>query len=103
MPSCRWRAGCGSSGHVQVECVQCTMANCAHNRIPRKMLKLVIGNKNYSSWSMRPWLVLRANDIPFEEIFVPLYTDQADKDLLLSHSQSGKVPALIDGGLTVWD
>ena len=58
------------------------------------MLKLVIGNKNYSSWSMRPWLVLRANDIPFEEIFVPLYTDQADKDLLLSHSQSGKVPAL---------
>jgi len=67
------------------------------------MLKLVIGNKNYSSWSMRPWLVLRANDIPFEEIFVPLYTDQADKDRLLSHSQSGKVPALIDGDVTVWD
>ena len=39
------------------------------------MLKLVIGNKNYSSWSMRPWLALRAHDIPFEEIVIPLYTD----------------------------
>ena len=37
-------------------------------------LKLVIGNKNYSSWSMRPWLALRANNIAFEEIFIPLYT-----------------------------
>ena len=37
-------------------------------------LKLVIGNKNYSSWSMRPWLALRAADIAFEEIFIPLYT-----------------------------
>ena len=37
-------------------------------------LKLVIGNKNYSSWSMRPWLALRANDIAFDEIFIPLYT-----------------------------
>ena len=51
------------------------------------MLKLVIGNKNYSSWSMRPWLALRANDIPFEEIFVPLYTDdKADRERLLSFS-----------------
>jgi glutathione S-transferase len=67
------------------------------------MLKLVIGNKNYSSWSMRPWLVLRANNIPFEESFIPLYTDQADKDRILSVSGSGKVPALIDGDITVWD
>jgi len=67
------------------------------------MLKLVIGNKNYSSWSMRPWLALRANDIPFEEIFVPLYTDQADKDRILSFSKAGKVPTLIDGDVTVWD
>ena len=43
-------------------------------------LKLVIGNKNYSSWSMRPWLALRAANIAFEEIFIPLYTDDpADK------------------------
>jgi len=68
------------------------------------MLKLVIGNKNYSSWSMRPWLALRANDVPFEEIFIPLYTDvKADKDRILSFSRSGKVPALIDGDVTVWD
>ena len=68
------------------------------------MLKLVIGNKNYSSWSMRPWLALRANDIPFEEEFIPLYTDdKADKDRILSFSRAGKVPALIDGDVTVWD
>ena len=67
------------------------------------MLKLVIGNKNYSSWSMRPWLALRANNIPFEEIFVPLYTDQADKDRILGFSKAGKVPTLIDGDVTVWD
>ena len=46
-------------------------------------LKLVIGNKNYSSWSMRPWLALRANDIAFEEIFIPLYTGDADKQRIL--------------------
>ena len=66
-------------------------------------LKLVIGNKNYSSWSMRPWLALRANNIAFEEIFVPLYTGDADKKRLLGFSRSGKVPALIDGDVTVWD
>ncbi len=42
-------------------------------------LKLVIGNKNYSSWSMRPWLALRANNIAFDEVFIPLYTGEADK------------------------
>ena len=66
-------------------------------------LKLVIGNKNYSSWSMRPWLALRASHIPFEEIFIPLYTGQTDKDRILRFSRSGKVPALIDGDITVWD
>ena len=66
-------------------------------------LKLVIGNKNYSSWSMRPWLALRANDIAFDEIFIPLYTGEADKKRILGFTQSGKVPALIDGDVTVWD
>jgi glutathione S-transferase len=67
-------------------------------------LKLVIGNKNYSSWSMRPWLAMRAAGIPFEEIFIPLYTDnKADKDRILGFSRAGKVPALVDGGVTVWD
>jgi glutathione S-transferase len=66
-------------------------------------LQLVIGNKNYSSWSMRPWLALRANAIAFEEIFIPLYTGQADKQRILSFTRSGKVPSLIDGEVTIWD
>ena len=67
-------------------------------------LTLVIGNKNYSSWSMRPWLALRASNIPFEEVFIPLYTDNpADKARILSFSRAGKVPALVDGDITVWD
>jgi len=66
-------------------------------------LKLVIGNKNYSSWSMRPWLALRANHIAFEEVFIPLYTGDADKQRILGFTRSGKVPALIDGDVTVWD
>ena len=66
-------------------------------------LKLVIGNKNYSSWSMRPWLALRANNIAFDEIFIPLYTGDADKERILSFTHSGKVPALIDGDVTIWD
>jgi glutathione S-transferase len=66
-------------------------------------LKLVIGNKNYSSWSMRPWLAMRAGNIAFEEIFIPLYTGAADKDRILSFTGSGKVPCLIDGDVTVWD
>jgi glutathione S-transferase len=66
-------------------------------------LKLVIGNKNYSSWSLRPWLALRANDIAFEEVFIPLYTGAADKQRILDVTPSGKVPALIDGDITVWD
>jgi glutathione S-transferase len=72
-------------------------------RILEMTLKLVIGNKNYSSWSMRPWLALRANNIAFEEIFIPLYTGDADKQRILGYSDSGKVPALIDGDVTVWD
>ncbi|MGA7808811.1 glutathione S-transferase family protein [Bradyrhizobium sp.] len=67
-------------------------------------LKLVIGNKNYSSWSMRPWLAMRANAIAFEEVFIPLYTDDSsDKARILSFTQSGKVPALVDGDVTIWD
>jgi glutathione S-transferase len=67
-------------------------------------LKLVIGNKNYSSWSMRPWVAMRAGGIAFEEVFIPLYTDdKADKERILGFSRAGKVPALVDGDITVWD
>jgi glutathione S-transferase len=66
-------------------------------------LTLVIGNKNYSSWSMRPWLALRAGEIAFEEVLIPLYTGDADKQRILDFTRSGKVPVLIDGDTTVWD
>jgi glutathione S-transferase len=67
-------------------------------------LKLVIGNKNYSSWSMRPWLAMRASNIAFDEVLIPLYSDdKADKERILGFTRSGKVPALIDGDVTVWD
>lgn len=65
-------------------------------------MKLVIGNKNYSSWSLRPWLAMRHFDIPFEEVLIPL--DQPDtKTRILTNSAGGKVPILKDGDLTVWE
>jgi glutathione S-transferase len=66
-------------------------------------LTLVIGNKNYSSWSMRPWLALKATGIAFDEVVIPLYTGAADKQRILDVTPSGKVPALVDGKVTVWD
>lgn len=66
-------------------------------------LTLAIGNKNYSSWSMRPWLALKACGIAFDEVMIPLYTGEADKQRILDFSKSGKVPALVDGDVTVWD
>lgn len=66
-------------------------------------LTLVIGNKNYSSWSMRPWVALKACDIAFDEVFIQLYTGEADKKRILEFTRSGKVPVLVDGDVTVWD
>lgn len=66
-------------------------------------LTLVIGNKNYSSWSMRPWIALKAAGIDFDEVVIPLYTGDADKQRILKHSPAGKVPILVDGEMTVWD
>lgn len=63
-------------------------------------LTLLIGNKNYSSWSLRPWLVLKYFNIPFEEIFIPLYEGDF-KERILKHSPAGKVPALINGDIVV--
>lgn len=65
-------------------------------------MTLVIGNKNYSSWSMRPWLVLTQTGADFDEIVIPL--DQpGTAEAIAAHSPSGKVPVLRDGALTVWD
>lgn len=65
-------------------------------------LKLVIANKRYSSWSMRPWLVMRAFGVPFDELVIPLRTPQT-KELITRLSPSGKVPVLIDGDALVWE
>jgi glutathione S-transferase len=66
------------------------------------MLKIVVGNKKYSSWSLRGWLVLKHAGVPYEEIVVPLdMPDTAEN--IRKHSPSGRVPALIDSDLTVWD
>jgi glutathione S-transferase len=92
-----WQGLCGLNVH------RAPWQDGKQGRIPRMTLKLVIGNKNYSSWSMRPWLALRANNIAFEEIFIPLYTGDADKQRILGFTRSGKVPVLIDGGVTIWD
>ena len=66
------------------------------------MFKLIIGNKNYSSWSMRPWIGLRAAGIPFDEEVISLYVD-GSRDQILKHSPAGKVPVLIDGDVQVWE
>lgn len=66
------------------------------------MLKLVIGDRNYSSWSLRPWLAIKQAGLPFEEIFIRL-RDASTKSEILKHSPSGKIPCLIDGKTVVWD
>lgn len=63
---------------------------------------LIIGNKNYSSWSLRPWLVLTQIGIDFKEIRIPLYTPIARQEIL-EHSPAGKVPILHHGELTIWE
>jgi glutathione S-transferase len=63
---------------------------------------LVIGNKNYSSWSLRPWLAMRVLGLPFEERRIPLYRPES-RAAILRDSPSGKLPCLIDGEIRVWD
>mgnify|MGYP001559583556 FL=1 len=65
-------------------------------------LALVIGNKNYSSWSLRPWLLLKQAGIPFTEHHIPLYVGDWH-ERVLKHSPSGKVPALQHGAIKIWD
>lgn len=66
------------------------------------MPTLVIANKCYSSWSLRPWLLMRQLGVAFDEIIIPL--DLPDtKEKVLRHSPAGKVPILIDGEATVWE
>jgi len=66
------------------------------------LYRLVIGNKNTSSWSLRPWLAMRQTGIAFDEIDIDLRAPDA-KAQILKHSPSGKVPALLAGGRVIWD
>jgi glutathione S-transferase len=65
-------------------------------------MKLIIGNKNYSSWSLRPWLLLSFYKVEFDEIRLPLFIDNFEEKLK-THTGAGFVPVLEDGDLTVWD
>ena len=70
------------------------------------MLKLYIGNKHYSSWSMRPWVLLKQAAIPFEEIKIRFDSFEADSEFRKKASSvnpAGKVPVLDDEGLLIWD
>lgn len=67
-----------------------------------KDLRLVIGNKNYSSWSLAPWLLLKMYDVDFDEIQVALYQDNT-AEKLGPYSPSLKVPVLLHHDITVWD
>ena len=65
-------------------------------------LTIYLGNKAYSSWSLRPWLALHHVGVPFDEVVIPL--DQPDsRERILGHSPSGRVPALRDGDVHVWE
>lgn len=65
-------------------------------------LTLVIGNKNYSSWSLRPWLALKAAGQAFDEVLIVLRRPETKAEILL-HSPAGKLPVLKHGDLTIWE
>jgi glutathione S-transferase len=65
-------------------------------------MKLIIGNKNYSSWSLRPWIAMRHAGIAFDEELVPLY-EPGSREKVMQYSPTGTVPCLVDGDLTVWE
>jgi glutathione S-transferase len=65
-------------------------------------LELILGSRNYSSWSFRPWLAMAVPGIAFEETVLPIYTPGA-REKILEYSPSGKVPVLIDGDVRVWE
>ena len=65
-------------------------------------LTLIIGNKNYSSWSLRPWIAMTVAGIAFDERVIPLY-EPGSREAILKYSLAGKVPVLIDGDVTIWE
>lgn len=73
-----------------------------HKILSGAKMKLIVGNKNYSSWSLRAWLFLAINDILFDEESIALSTENTRSEIA-KHTSAGKVPVLHDNDLTVWD
>ncbi|MBI5910689.1 MAG: glutathione S-transferase family protein [Betaproteobacteria bacterium] len=65
-------------------------------------LTLIIGNKNYSSWSLRPWLAMKVAGLAFDEKVIPLY-EPGSREQVLKYSPAGKVPVLLDGDAAIWE
>src|SRR5687767_13208679 len=65
-------------------------------------MKLIMGNKNYSSWSMRPWIAMKVAAIDFEEEIIPLRRPDTKSRVLL-HSPAGKLPILVDSTVVIWE
>lgn len=65
-------------------------------------MKLIIGNRNYSSWSLRPWILMQHAQVQFEEVQIPLFTPEG-KALIEQWCPAGRVPVLHDGPLVLWD
>ena len=65
-------------------------------------LTIYLGNKNYSSWSLRPWLVLKRTTVAFDEVVIPLY-QPGSRETVLKYSPSGRVPVLRHGAARIWE
>ena len=87
-----------SGGSASVDAV----ADAGGDRDVPAGLRLVIGNRNYSSWSLRPWILMRHAGLVFEEVRVPLGTEEGAR-LVAELCPAGKVPVLNDGPLVLWD
>jgi len=66
------------------------------------MYRLITANRNYSSWSLRTWLLMKALDIPFEDVIEP-FAASVNCQAFRRFSPTGQVPVLVDGGRTIWD
>src|SRR5215470_10177265 len=95
-----WLAGQGlaSDGHLSAACSGLQR----ESRSSAMGLRLTIGNKNYSSWSLRPWIAMKVLGIPFEETVISLNASDF-KERLSKLSGTGKVPVLVDGAVRVWE
>lgn len=70
--------------------------------MPTSRPVLILGSKNYSSWSLRPWLAMAANNAAFDEVVIPLRSPDTARRIH-EHSPAGRVPVLKDGGIVIWE